>query len=179
MRVLVAQLCPTFCDFTDFTTLLEWVAIFFSRGSSKPRDSNQISCIAGGSLPLDPPGKMAWLLSPNHLASWCLYFPINDMEFTFLEGLSWDWWRHFGATRVEKGWSAGSVRHTRPDATRRCWSDDLQARNSKRPPCSEFTRRSNHPQAGLRKEEENKIRQNHKEIQEVTEKKIQPNPPRV
>ena len=31
----------------------------------------------------------------------------------------------------------------------------------------------------LRKEEENKIRQNHKEIQEVTEKKIQPNPPRV
>ena len=28
--------------------ILEWVAISFSRGSSKPRDQIQVSCIAGG-----------------------------------------------------------------------------------------------------------------------------------
>ena len=28
--------------------ILEWVAIPFSRGSSRPRDQTQISCIAGG-----------------------------------------------------------------------------------------------------------------------------------
>ena len=29
------------------TRILEWVAISFSRGSDKPRDQTQISCIAG------------------------------------------------------------------------------------------------------------------------------------
>ena len=29
------------------TKILEWVAIFFSRGSSLPRDQTQVSCIAG------------------------------------------------------------------------------------------------------------------------------------
>ena len=28
--------------------ILEWVAIFFSRGSSQPRNRTQVSCIAGG-----------------------------------------------------------------------------------------------------------------------------------
>jgi len=27
--------------------ILEWVAISFSRGSSRPRDQNQVSCLAG------------------------------------------------------------------------------------------------------------------------------------
>jgi len=27
--------------------ILEWVAIFFYRGSSQPRDGTQVSCIAG------------------------------------------------------------------------------------------------------------------------------------
>ena len=45
--------------------ILEWVTIFFSRGSSQPRDQTQVSCIAGRhfilwatrevSLPLTPP----------------------------------------------------------------------------------------------------------------------------
>ena len=33
----------------------EWVVIPFSRGSSRPRDQTQVSCIAGE--PLEPPGK--------------------------------------------------------------------------------------------------------------------------
>ena len=35
--------------------ILEWVAIFFSKGSSWPRDQTCISCIAGGFLITEPP----------------------------------------------------------------------------------------------------------------------------
>ena len=38
-------------------TILEWVAILFSRGSSKPRDQTQVSHIAAESSPAEPPGK--------------------------------------------------------------------------------------------------------------------------
>ena len=55
----VAQSCPTLCDPVDCSlpgspvhgilqaSILEWVAISFSRGFSRPRDWTQISCIAG------------------------------------------------------------------------------------------------------------------------------------
>ena len=55
----VAQSCPTPCDpmhcsLSGFSVhgifqarVLEWVAISFSRGSSRPRDRTQVSCIAG------------------------------------------------------------------------------------------------------------------------------------
>ena len=55
----VAQSCPTLCDPMDCslpgsslhgilqTTVLEWVAISFSRGSSRPRDRTQVSWIPG------------------------------------------------------------------------------------------------------------------------------------
>ena len=55
---LVAQLCPTFCDPIDCSLpgssahgifqarLLEWVAIYFSRGSFWPRDWTHGSCIS-------------------------------------------------------------------------------------------------------------------------------------
>ena len=60
----VAQSCPTLCDRMDYTvhgilqaTILEWVAVLFSRASSQPRDPIQISCTAGDSLPAEPLGK--------------------------------------------------------------------------------------------------------------------------
>ena len=40
--------------------MLEWVAIPFSRGSSRPRDWTQVSCIAD-SLLSEPPGKPFWI----------------------------------------------------------------------------------------------------------------------
>ena len=55
----VAQSCPTLCDPMDCSlpgsavhgifqaSVLEWVAISFSRGSSWPRDRTQVSCTAG------------------------------------------------------------------------------------------------------------------------------------
>ena len=59
VKVLVTQLCPTLCNPMDCSSpgssvhgilqarILEWVAISFSRGSSRPRDWTQVSCIAG------------------------------------------------------------------------------------------------------------------------------------
>ena len=60
---LVTQLCLTLCDpmdcsLPDFSVhgilqaILEWVAISFSRGSSRPRDRTQLFCIAGRRLNL-------------------------------------------------------------------------------------------------------------------------------
>ena len=58
-EVLVAQSCPTLGDPMDCSLsgssvhgilqerILEWVAISFSRGSSRPRDGTWASCIAG------------------------------------------------------------------------------------------------------------------------------------
>ena len=66
---LVTKLCPTLSDLTDCSLpgssvhvisqarILEWVVIFFSRGSSWLRDWTQVSCLAGGFLTTEPPGK--------------------------------------------------------------------------------------------------------------------------
>ena len=54
----VGQSCLTLCDPMDGSLrgsaihgifqarILEWAAIFFSRGSSQPRDRTQVSCVA-------------------------------------------------------------------------------------------------------------------------------------
>ena len=59
VKVLDAQLCLTLCNPMDRSLpgssvhgilqarILEWVAISFSRGSSRPRDQTWASCIAG------------------------------------------------------------------------------------------------------------------------------------
>ena len=55
----VAQSCPTFCSPMDCSLscssfrgifqarVLEWIAISFSRGSSRPRNQTRVSCVAG------------------------------------------------------------------------------------------------------------------------------------
>ena len=45
--------------------ILEWVAMPSSRGSSWPRDRTWVSCIAGDSLPSEPPGKLSEILCNN------------------------------------------------------------------------------------------------------------------
>jgi len=60
VKVLVTQLCPTLSNPMDGSprgssvhgilqaTILEWVAMPSSKGSSRPRDQTQVSCTAGG-----------------------------------------------------------------------------------------------------------------------------------
>ena len=59
VKVLVSYTCPTLSDPMDCSLpgssahgilqarILEWVAIPFSKKSSKPRDQTQVSCISG------------------------------------------------------------------------------------------------------------------------------------
>ena len=56
VKVLVSQLCPALCDPMDCSfsvhrilqeRILNWVALFFSRGSSQSRDQTWVSLIAG------------------------------------------------------------------------------------------------------------------------------------
>ena len=66
----VAQSCPTLCDPMDYSPpvssvhgilqaqILEWVAISFSRGSSRPRDRTQVFRISSRHFNL-------WATSPN------------------------------------------------------------------------------------------------------------------
>jgi len=55
VKVKITQSCLTLCDPVDYTVcgilqarILEWVAFFFSRGYSQPRDQTQVFRIAGG-----------------------------------------------------------------------------------------------------------------------------------
>ena len=71
LNCLVAQSCLTLCDPMDYSPpgssvyeischearILEQVVIFFSRGSSWPRDQTHVSCIIGRLLTTEPPGK--------------------------------------------------------------------------------------------------------------------------
>ena len=65
----VAQSCPILCDPMDYSPpgssvheifqakILKWVAIFFSRGLSPPRDRTHVSCVTGRFFTAEPPGK--------------------------------------------------------------------------------------------------------------------------
>ena len=43
-------------------SILEWVAISFSRRSSQPRDQTLVSCFAGWFFTTEPPGKLWYIL---------------------------------------------------------------------------------------------------------------------
>ena len=49
--------------------ILKWVAISFSRGSSRPRDLTQVSHIVGISLPPEPSGKTHLYMRSGHNSS--------------------------------------------------------------------------------------------------------------
>ena len=80
LKVLVAQSCLTLCDPMDSSLtgssvhrilqarILDWVAILFSRGASRPRDPTGVSYIAGGFFPV-------WVLF-SHWIYWWQYISI-------------------------------------------------------------------------------------------------------
>ena len=65
----LAQSCPTLCDPMDCSPpgsslhgilqarIVEWIAISFSRGTSRPRDRTRVPTFQAGALPSEPPGK--------------------------------------------------------------------------------------------------------------------------
>ena len=70
-EVKVAQLCLTLCHCMDCSPqgsvhgilqarILEWVAMLFSRGSSRPRDWTQVFCIAGRFFTVWAIGGVLW-----------------------------------------------------------------------------------------------------------------------
>ena len=71
--------------------ILEWVAYFFSRGSSQPRNWTEISCMAGGfftNWPIREANRLNWLWS-NWFNSGCFdcVFEINN--FPHLREFNW------------------------------------------------------------------------------------------
>ena len=47
---------------TSQATILEWVAISSSRGSSQPRGQTHVPCIAGGFFTTEPPGPIGLIV---------------------------------------------------------------------------------------------------------------------
>ena len=47
--------------------ILKWIAYHFSKGSSQPRSQTRVSCIAGGFLPAELPGKPINLNINTHI----------------------------------------------------------------------------------------------------------------
>ena len=97
--VLVALSCPTLCNAMDCNppgcsvhgifqaSILEWVAIFLSRGSSWPRDWTRSPALRKDSLPSEPPGKPLvhlWTAFSSNIHKTCsLTFSIFFSNFTF------------------------------------------------------------------------------------------------
>ena len=75
----VTQSCPTLCDPMDCSLphssvhgifqarILEWIAISFSRKSSRPRDGTQVSCTVGRRVFYETPN---FLLQASEHSSW-------------------------------------------------------------------------------------------------------------
>ena len=82
--VLAAESCLTLCDPVDCSPpgssvhgilqagILEWVAILFSRGSSRPRDQTCVSRIVGRFFAIWASGVHLFKLHPNIMIPWFL-----------------------------------------------------------------------------------------------------------
>ena len=99
VKALVAQSCPTLCHPVDFSSpgssvhgipqarTLEWVAISFSTGSSRPKDRTWVSYIAGGFFTVWPTREALMTLVNLH---YLLKGPISKYNHTGGSGL-WLW----------------------------------------------------------------------------------------
>ena len=67
------------------TRILDWVAISFSRGSSWPRDRNQVSCIAGGFFTIWAMSFLNHYLIAHNQIAYVLHCLCMDLCFLFLD----------------------------------------------------------------------------------------------
>ena len=89
--LLVAQLCPTLCNPMDCSLprssvhvisqarILEWLAISFSRASSRSKDQTQVSCIAG----------RCFTVWATREACTVLFIKVRSLEHLWLESPGW------------------------------------------------------------------------------------------
>ena len=90
---LVTRLCPTSCNPMVYSLpgssvhgilqgrILEWVAISFSGGSSRPREQTHVSCTAGRFTTTEPPNKrtISFLQSSFYPLLWCTGFSLQRL----------------------------------------------------------------------------------------------------
>ena len=116
----VAQACPTLCDPMDYSLpgssvrgilqarVLEWAAISFSRGSSRPSDGTRVSRIAGRCFTLQATREAnpIWLMSLQKGKFWTQKQTLGV-------------WEHRGTTTL---WSSRglTIRTPRREACNRC-----------------------------------------------------------
>ena len=93
--MLVTQSCPNVYGPMDCSLsgpsvhgilqarILEWVAIFFSRGSSQPRDWTQVSCIAGRFLTIWASGKLYLIHMSPIFDSFTSDSPVFDLPLDY------------------------------------------------------------------------------------------------
>ena len=86
--------------------ILEWVAIFFSRGSVQPRDLAHSSFITGGFFPAGPLGKpnvkcMHGIKKtlPFMMTLFVLWLPVCEIEFPDLNCVQWHKTFHSGGVQ--------------------------------------------------------------------------------
>ena len=70
--------------------ILEWIVISFSNRSCYPRDWTQVSCLVGGSLTIEPPGKKAFILRLTKLQNVLLIFFMKDGPMKSNVHLCWE-----------------------------------------------------------------------------------------
>ena len=126
----VAQSCPTLCDPVDSpgssihrifqARVLEWVAIFFSRGSSWPRDWTWVSCTAPGAGNGNPlqysclensmDGGAWWATVHGVTKSWTQLISFFSLHFSYIAGRCFTIW----ATRkLKRVWVLSIWRQSR------------------------------------------------------------------
>ena len=148
----ITQSCLILCNHMGYTVhgilqarILEWVAVPFSRGSSQPRDTTQVSHIAGRFFtswatreaisncpPLFPSSILnTFRLQGAHLWHHTFYLSILFMDSSGKNChslLKWTiFWQKSSLQPVHLGWPYTawlivSLSYTRPFARRRLWS---------------------------------------------------------
>ena len=119
MLCLVAQLCLTLCDPMDCSPpgssvhgifqarILEWVAISFSRGSSRPRDQTRVSHVAGRHFTIWATREVKGCWAPKNWCFWTVVLEktlessLDSKEFKLINPKGSQPWIFIGRTDAE------------------------------------------------------------------------------
>ena len=125
---LVTQSCPTLCDPMDCSLpgssvhgifqarILEWVAISFSRGSSRPRDRTRVSHVAGRHFTVWATREVKGCWAPKNWCFWTVVLEktlessLDSKEFKLINPKGSQPWIFIGRTDAEVwSWSSKTL----------------------------------------------------------------------